>query len=91
MQEFISTHQWIIWLVIVWTIPWKGVALWKSARNGHKTWFVLLLLLNTLAILDIVYILSFSRKENNDSEIKNNFSGYTENSNGENGKIIRGL
>jgi methionyl-tRNA synthetase len=41
-------------------IPWKGVALWKSARNGHKAWFVALLLINTLAILDVVYIVFFS-------------------------------
>lgn len=23
-------------ILIIWTIPWKGVALWKSAKNDHK-------------------------------------------------------
>lgn len=45
-----------ILLLAVWTIPWKGIALWKSARIGHKKWFIFLLILNTIAILDIYYI-----------------------------------
>jgi hypothetical protein len=50
-------------LIAAWTIPWKGVALWKSARNGHTVWFVVLLLINTLAILEILYIFVFSKKK----------------------------
>jgi len=52
----------ILLLILAWTIPWKGVALWKAAKNGHKKWFVVLLLLNTLAILEIIYIFYFSKK-----------------------------
>ena len=48
-------------LAVIWTIPWKAVALWKSARRGQKIWFVLLLVLNTLAILEILYIFIFSK------------------------------
>jgi len=47
--------------ILLWTLPWKGIALWKSARNGHKKWFIALLIINTLAILDIAYILYFSK------------------------------
>lgn len=53
----------IILIVAVWTIPWKGVALWKAARRNDKLWFVLLLVVNTLAILEIIYIFSVSRKK----------------------------
>lgn len=42
-------------ILIVWTIVWKGLALWRAARNGAKVWFVILLLINTLGILDIIY------------------------------------
>jgi len=56
-------NPWVIWLAILWTLPWKGVALWKSARNGQKIWFVVLLILNTLAILEILYIFVFGRKK----------------------------
>lgn len=50
-------------LAVIWTIPWKGVALWKSARRGQKVWFVLMLVLNTLAILEILYIFVFSKRD----------------------------
>jgi len=48
-------------LSLLWVLPWKGVALWKAARNSHKKWFIVLLLLNTLAILEIIYIFIFSK------------------------------
>ena len=47
---------WIIFLTALWVLPWKGVALWKAARLSHKKWFIAMLVLNTLAILEIVYI-----------------------------------
>lgn len=50
--------------IMLWTIPWKGVALWRAAKNGHKRWFIALFLLNTLAILEIVYIFYFSKPKN---------------------------
>ena len=49
-------------LAIVWSVVWKGMALWKSARQGDKIWFVILLFVNTLGILEILYIYVFSKK-----------------------------
>jgi len=49
-------------LILLWVLPWKMVAVWKAARNHHKKWFIVLFLLNTLAILEIVYIFYFSKK-----------------------------
>lgn len=49
-------------LILIWTVVWKGIALWKSAQSGHKAWFVVLFLLNTVGILDIVYIIWFSKR-----------------------------
>lgn len=49
--------------IVIWTMPWKGVALWKAARNGSKVWFVVMLVINTLAILEIIYIFFFSKKK----------------------------
>jgi len=45
-----------------WGLTWKGIALWKSARNQQKKWFIVLLILNTFGILEIVYIFYFSKK-----------------------------
>jgi len=49
-------------LLLLWVLPWKGYALWLSARNGQKWWFIALLVLNTLAILDIIYIFTVGKK-----------------------------
>lgn len=48
-------------LVLAWSLYWKGLALWKSARAGHRSWFVVLLLVQTIGILDILYIYVFSK------------------------------
>ena len=49
-------------IVLIWSLFWKGMALWKAAREGSKVWFVVLLVVNTLGILEILYIYVFSRK-----------------------------
>jgi len=53
----------LVLVLVLWTIPWKGVALWKAARAGSVGWFIAILLLNTLAILEILYIFIFSKKK----------------------------
>ncbi len=58
--EQLLANQSFLFLIIAWTLPWKGVALWKAAKNSSKGWFVALLILNTLAILEIIYIFYFS-------------------------------
>ncbi len=64
VQQILIQYPWLIIVLVLWTIPWKGVALWKSARNGQKWWFIALFLINTLAILEIIYIFVFSKKKN---------------------------
>lgn len=49
-------------IVVLWTLVWKGMALWKAAREGSKVWFVVLLLVNTVGLLDILYLYVFSKK-----------------------------
>ena len=61
MEEFLMENVWILLLITLWVAPWKGVALWKSARNRQMSWFIALLILNTLAILPITYIFFFSK------------------------------
>lgn len=49
--------------VALWTLPWKGIALWQAARFGDKKWFIVLLVVNTLAILEVVYIFVISKRK----------------------------
>lgn len=49
--------------LIVWAIFWKGWALWRAAKNDSKVWFVVLLVVNTLGILDILYLFVFGKRK----------------------------
>lgn len=65
MPTTLSTEQLVILvLLVLWTVPWKAVALWKSARRGEKAWFIVLLIVNTLAILEIIYIFGVVKEKN---------------------------
>lgn len=48
-------------LFMVWSIFWKGLALWHSAQRGQSWWFVILLLVNTLGILEIIYLFGVAK------------------------------
>ena len=50
-------------LLLVWSIYWKGRALWHAARKGDTVWFVILLVVNTAGILEILYLYVFSKKQ----------------------------
>ena len=52
-------------VIVFWSLIWKGFALWYAARNHQKAWFVVMLILNTLGILEIIYILFFRKNKNN--------------------------
>jgi len=63
MAQFLLENQWLLILLALWAMPWKGVALWRAAKNSQKKWFIVLLVFNTLAILEIIYIFYFSRSK----------------------------
>lgn len=59
----------ILLFTVLWVLPWKAYSLWIAARSGQKIWFVILLVVNTLSILELVYI--FYIQEKKVSDIKN--------------------
>ncbi|MFT4071268.1 MAG: DUF5652 family protein [Dysgonamonadaceae bacterium] len=52
-----------VWLLALWDIIWKLLALWRSARNNHLIWFILLFILNTVGILPLIYILNHRKND----------------------------
>ena len=48
-------------LVAIWTLVLKGFALWHAARNHQNRWFIAILILNTIGILEIVYLVWFRK------------------------------
>jgi len=49
-------------IIYIWTIPWKAVALWKSAQRKEIWWFVVFLFVHTVGLLEIFYIFVISKK-----------------------------
>ncbi len=77
-MEIINQHPLLLLAILVfWVLPWKGYALWIAAENRSKWWFIILLVVNTFAILDIIFIFYIAKKTTKEvtaalkSEIKN--------------------
>lgn len=77
MLDVFSASPLMTILVLAWVLPWKGYSLWKSARNGHKWWFIALLIVNTFALLEALYIFYFSKKMKGGAE-KSDVGGRNE-------------
>lgn len=48
-------------LLVLWSMFWKGLALWQAAHNKQKIWFFFLFVLNTFGILEIIYLLFIAK------------------------------
>jgi len=80
MENYLSTiatqmgiNIGLLAILIVWIFVWKLIALWKSARAHHVAWFIVLGLVNTLGILEILYIFIFHKigiKEKSIEQVK---------------------
>lgn len=68
MFDTYSLYQQPIWFILslmvimVWELVWKALALWQTARNKQKVWFVCILIFNTFGLLPIIYLLWFKPK-----------------------------
>lgn len=43
-------------LLLVWSLGWKGLALWYAAKRDEKWWFIAFMVINTVGILEILYL-----------------------------------
>ena len=65
IESFIAWTEtlptWLIVLVAIWSLVWKGLALWKAAAiKKNPAWFIILLVVNTIGLLEILYLFIFS-------------------------------
>ncbi len=62
-------------VIAIWSFFWKGVALWRAANHKQRNWFIVLLLpVNTVGILELLFLFKFSKKKLTFPEIKSWFS-----------------
>ena len=58
----LGIHPLLLGIILIWSLVWKGFALWKAGRLNQPIWFVALLVINTAGILEILYLFVFSEK-----------------------------
>lgn len=48
----------ILAIISIWSLIWRGLGLWHSARDSKSSWFIVILLFSdlTIGILPIIYI-----------------------------------
>lgn len=51
----------VLLVAVLWSLYWKYRALWHAAKHERKGWFVVLMIVNTLGILEILYLYVFSK------------------------------
>ena len=71
INSFVIANPWVI-VLLVWSLVWKLIALWKAAKNSHLTVFIVLGILNTAGIAEIIYLvyLYFKGRKNKGIEKK---------------------
>ena len=45
----------------LWSLFWKGLALWHSSQRKQPWWFLILLIVNTAGILEIIYLFGVAK------------------------------
>jgi hypothetical protein len=61
----------LVVILAIWTLPWKIYAVWTAVKNGQKKWFLAMILLNTISILELYYIFKVAKKTG--AEVKEDF------------------
>jgi len=65
-----QNQVWLFFVLYLWSLLWKGLALWRAGKLGQRNWFIGILILNTLGILEIVYLFVFAKNKLTLEEIK---------------------
>jgi hypothetical protein len=60
----------LLYIVSLWSLIWKGLALWRASKQSQRNWFIVLLVLNTVGILDIIYLFRYSKNRMTIAEVK---------------------
>lgn len=69
MENDLQTYWLPIVLGALWSLVWKGLALWRAGQQKDKGWFIALLVINTLGLLEIFYLFVFSKRDHTPKQV----------------------
>jgi hypothetical protein len=56
LERLIEQYPFLVLTLLVWSLIWKGLALWRAAKVRQPIWFVIFLVANTIGILELIYL-----------------------------------
>lgn len=60
----------LIFLITIWSLIWKGLALWRAAQRKQLAWFVVMLIINSAGLIPILYLLITMRSNGKAKPVK---------------------
>ncbi len=66
----------VLGFLLIWSLIWKALGLWKSARNNERIFFLAILFLNTVGILEIAYLFFFAKDKLTIEKMQSNIKSY---------------
>ncbi len=51
----------VLVILVLWGVFWKGLALWHSAQRKEPWWFAIMLVVNTVGVLEIIYLFGVAK------------------------------
>ena len=65
MMDWNGFGNYGFWLapIMLWSLFWKGLALWKSAKEDNKYWFIALLIINSMGLIELSYLFIFAKNK----------------------------
>lgn len=62
MEALMNINPYWLLIASLWTLPWKAWALWLSARRGDFWWFLFMIFITTLGLIEIFYIFFIAKQ-----------------------------
>jgi len=60
----------LITIIAIWSTLLKGIALYRAANLKQKNWFIVMLIINSIGIVELIYLFRFATKKLTIKEIK---------------------
>ena len=56
VPTWMHTYGIIVLIIMLWSLVWKGLALWHYSKRKDWKWFIALMIVNTAGILELIYL-----------------------------------
>lgn len=60
----------LIAVITIWSTILKGAGLWRAANLKQRNWFIVMLIINSVGIIELIYLFRFAEKRLTLKEVK---------------------